>query len=82
VREGEIIYMLPEASRPKAGQIGLAGQICLAGQIGLAQARLLFLRHRYRIDIVSILYRISQYCKDQYRIDLISISHRFYPAPS
>ena len=24
VREGEIIYMLPEASRPKAGQIGLA----------------------------------------------------------
>jgi hypothetical protein len=24
VREGEIIYMLPQASRPKAGQIGLA----------------------------------------------------------
>jgi hypothetical protein len=27
VRKGEIIYMLPEASHPKAGQIGLAGQI-------------------------------------------------------
>jgi hypothetical protein len=24
MKEGEIIYMLPEASRPKAGQIGLA----------------------------------------------------------
>jgi hypothetical protein len=28
--------MLPEASRPKAGQIGLAGQVGLAGQISLA----------------------------------------------
>jgi hypothetical protein len=36
VRGEEIIYMLPEASRPKAGQIGLAGQVSLAGQIGLA----------------------------------------------
>jgi hypothetical protein len=36
VREEEIIYMLPEASHPKAGQIGLAGQVGLAGQISLA----------------------------------------------
>jgi hypothetical protein len=28
--------MLPEASHPKAGQIGLAGQVGLAEQIGLA----------------------------------------------
>jgi hypothetical protein len=28
--------MLPEASRPKAGRIGLAEQVGLAGQISLA----------------------------------------------
>jgi hypothetical protein len=36
VRKEEIIYMLPEAGHPKAGQIGLAGQVGLAEQIGLA----------------------------------------------
>jgi hypothetical protein len=32
----EIIYMLSEASRLKAGQISLAGQVSLTGQISLA----------------------------------------------
>jgi hypothetical protein len=36
VRKEEIIYILSEASHPKAEQIGLAGQIGLTGQIGLA----------------------------------------------
>jgi hypothetical protein len=36
VRKEEIIYMLSEASHPKAGQISLAGQVGLAGQIDLA----------------------------------------------
>jgi hypothetical protein len=36
VKEEEIIYILPEASHPKAGQISLAEQVGLAGQIGLA----------------------------------------------
>jgi hypothetical protein len=44
VREEEIIYMLPEVSHPKTGQIGLAGQVGLAGQISLTgQISLAFL---------------------------------------
>jgi hypothetical protein len=37
VREEEIIYMLPKASHPKTGQIGLVGQVSLTGQISLAR---------------------------------------------
>jgi hypothetical protein len=35
VREEKVIYMLPEASRPKAEQISLAKQISLARQVSL-----------------------------------------------
>jgi hypothetical protein len=35
VKEEKIIYILPEASHPKARRISLAGQVNLAGQISL-----------------------------------------------